>query len=71
VITEAASPGILTRIDVVDPPYIAPYIIPASKITAEAGGTCKVAGKSKARAAGGPTPGRTPTKVPTRTPIKQ
>jgi hypothetical protein len=28
-----------TRIDVVDPPYIAPYMMPASRMTAETGGT--------------------------------
>src|SRR5512139_2647191 len=39
VTTEAASPGILTRMEVVDPPYIAPYMIPARRITAETGGT--------------------------------
>src|SRR5512139_3543210 len=71
VITEAASPGMLTRMEVVEPPYIAPYMIPASKMTAETGGTWKVAGRSNERAAGGPTPGRTPTRVPTRTPKKQ
>src|SRR5271157_423493 len=39
VTTEAASPGIFTRMDVVDPPYIAPYVIPASRMIAETGGT--------------------------------
>ncbi len=39
VTTDAASPGMLTRMEVVDPPYIAPYMIPARRMTAETGGT--------------------------------
>jgi hypothetical protein len=35
VITEADSPGTLSSIAVVDPPYIDPYQIPASMMTAE------------------------------------
>ena len=30
--TDDASPGILTRIDVVEPPYWAPYVMPNSMI---------------------------------------
>jgi hypothetical protein len=37
VTTEAASPGTLTRIEVVDPPYMAPYAIPHIMIMAEIG----------------------------------
>jgi len=31
--------GMLTRMEVVDPPYMAPYMIPARRMTAETGGT--------------------------------
>src|SRR4030067_3872500 len=41
VITEAASPGMLTRMDVVDPPYIAPYIIPQNMMIPETPGRSK------------------------------
>jgi hypothetical protein len=37
--TVDGSPGILTKIAVVDPPYWAPYITPKSMIIAEIGGT--------------------------------
>jgi hypothetical protein len=69
--TLAASPGILTRIEVVEPPYCAPYHIPAIMIRPVIGPYFKVKGKKRDIVAVGPNPGRTPTTVPKRHPIKQ
>ena len=44
------SPGVLSRIEVVDPPYIAPMYTPASIISATAGFMPKVRGSSSAMA---------------------
>jgi hypothetical protein len=69
--TEAASPGILTKMDVVDPPYMAPYMIPQNMMIPETAGRCNVIGKRRAIAPEGPMPGRTPIRVPQKTPKKQ
>jgi hypothetical protein len=66
--TEEASPGILTRIEVVEPPYWAPYVMPNNMIKYASGGACSARGKSNAMAPAGPSPGSTPTKVPSNTP---
>ena len=71
VTTDAASPGMFSRIEVVDPPYMAPQKIPASMITAETGSILRVAGRRRAIVAGGPSPGRTPMAVPRRAPTAQ
>ena len=71
VTTEAASPGMFRRIDVVEPPYMAPQKIPASMITAETGSIFRVIGSSSAIVAGGPRPGRTPIAVPSTAPMAQ
>ena len=71
VMTLAASPGILTRIDVVDPPYIAPYQTPVIMIKPVTGPYFTVKGSIRAIVTVGPNPGRTPTTVPTKAPMKQ
>jgi hypothetical protein len=71
VATDAASPGILTRMLVVEPPYMAPYARPASMIIDPMGLRYMVMGRSMARVAAGPSPGRTPTNVPRVQPTKQ
>jgi hypothetical protein len=60
-----------SRIDVVEPPYIAPQNMPASMITAETGSILRVTGRRRAIVAGGPRPGRTPMAVPRIAPIAQ
>ena len=64
VIIDPLSPGVLIRIDVVDPPYIAPYRIPANMISADSGATWAVTGNSNAMVRAGPMPGRMPIAVP-------
>ena len=71
VTTLAASPGILTRIDVVEPPYIAPYHTPAIMIKPAVGPNLNVKGSIRASVTVGPNPGRTPMMVPTKAPVKQ
>jgi hypothetical protein len=71
VTTLAASPGILTSIEVVDPPYMAPYHTPVIMIRPVVGPYFKVKGSIKAIVTVGPKPGRTPTTVPTSAPMKQ
>ena len=69
VTTDDDSPGVLSRIEVVDPPYMPPYRIPASMIIAPVGSSPYVIGSSRATVMAGPIPGSTPTAVPTVTPI--
>ena len=69
--TLAASPGILTKMEVVDPPYMAPYQTPVSMMRPTVGPYCIVKGSIRAIVAVGPRPGRTPTIVPMRAPKKQ
>jgi hypothetical protein len=71
VTTLAASPGIFTRIDVVDPPYWEPNHTPAIIIKPASGPNFKVNGSIRAMVATGPKPGKTPTMVPTTAPKKQ
>src|SRR3990170_5137861 len=66
--TEEASPGILTKMAVVEPPYMAPYEISAIMMNPEVGGIIVVRGNRIAIPAEGPIPGRTPISVPTRHP---
>src|SRR5690606_5552463 len=70
VIIEPASPGVLIRIDVVEPPYIAPYKTPANIINADTGPTDTVTGNSKAIVKAGPIPGKIPMAVPSTEPTK-
>src|SRR5215470_8231164 len=60
----ALSPGVLSRIEVVEPPYIAPQYMPANRMNAAVDSTLKVIGNSKAMVSAGPSPGRTPIAVP-------
>jgi hypothetical protein len=71
VTTLEASPGIFTKIEVVDPPYCAPYQIPAIMINPAIGPYFSVKGKKRDIVAVGPNPGKTPTTVPRRHPKKQ
>src|SRR3990172_3262978 len=71
VTTLAASPGMLTRIEVVEPPYMAPYQTPVIMIKQVVGPYGKVKGSISTIVAVGPKPGRTPTRVPTKAPMKQ
>jgi hypothetical protein len=71
VATEAASPGIFTKMLVVDPPYIAPYNNPASMIIDPVGSKYIVIGSKIDKVEAGPNPGKTPTSVPKVQPRKQ
>ena len=68
VATEDGSPGMLNRIEVVDPPSSAPQYIDDSRMMALTGGMKKVSGISSATPFGAPSPGRTPTRMPISTP---
>src|SRR5690606_4881702 len=70
VIMEPASPGVLIRMDVVDPPYMAPYSTPANMMKADTGPTDTVTGSSKAMVSAGPMPGNMPMAVPSIDPIR-
>jgi hypothetical protein len=61
----------LTRIDVVEPPYMAPYQIPAIMIRPVCGPYFSVKGSMRVIVAVGPNPGRIPMTVPIRTPTMQ
>src|SRR3546814_14501599 len=54
VIIDPASPGVLIKMDVVDPPSMAPYNTPANIITADTGPTATVTGNSNAIVKQGP-----------------
>jgi len=71
VTTLAASPGILTRIEVVEPPYCEPNQTPAIIMRPVSAPYFMVKGSISAMVAVGPKPGNTPTMVPTRAPTKQ
>ena len=60
-----------TRMEVVEPPYIAPHRTPVRVISPTAGPKAKVNGSMSVIVAVGPTPGRIPTMVPMKTPQKQ
>src|SRR3546814_8418463 len=70
VIIDPASPGVLIKMDVVDPPYMAPYNTPANIIKADTGPTDTVTGNSNAIVNAGPMPGRMPIAVPNIDPIR-
>ena len=69
--TLAASPGMLTRIEVVEPPYMAPYQTPVIMIKPVVAPYGSVKGNINAMVAVGPRPGRVPTMVPIKAPTKQ
>src|SRR5690349_6695342 len=69
--TLAASPGMLTSTDVVEPPYIAPYQMPVIMMRPVTGPYGIVNGRRSAIVAVGPRPGSTPTIVPISAPTKQ
>src|SRR5690606_30866959 len=71
VIMALASPGTLSRIDVMRPPYSAPTYTAASRINAVSGGRfmAKAMGISMATPLMGPRPGSTPTMVPINEPM--
>src|SRR5215204_6956622 len=62
VATEDGSPGMLNRIDVVDPPNSAPQYMLVSRMMAETGSIEKVSGIRMVTPFGAPKPGSTPTK---------
>ena len=66
--TEDGSPGMLNRMDVVEPPNSAPQYMLASRMIAETGSIVKVSGMSSVTPLGAPRPGSTPTRMPNRTP---
>src|SRR5690554_2199899 len=68
VIIEPDSPGVLIRMDVVEPPYMAPYSTPANMMKADVGATEMVTGSNSAMVSAGPIPGRTPIAVPSTEP---
>src|SRR3546814_19270351 len=70
VIIDPASPGVLIKMDVVDPPYMAPYNTPANIIKADTGPTDTVTGNSNAIVNAGHMPGRMPIAVPNHDPIR-
>src|SRR5690606_27623706 len=71
VMTAAASPGTLIRMEVIRPPYSAPTYTAANRIRADSGGSfmAKAIGTSMATPLIGPSPGNTPTMVPIKAPI--
>jgi hypothetical protein len=71
VTTLQGSPGMFTNIEVVDPPYIPPYQMPANIMMAVTAGRSKVKGSKRAIQPAVPMPGRTPMRVPKKTPTKQ
>ena len=68
VATEDGSPGMLNRIEVVEPPNSAPQYMLASRMMADTGSIEKVSGISSVTPLGAPSPGSTPTRMPNRTP---
>src|SRR3954467_15371171 len=68
VATEDGSPGMLNRIEVVDPPKSAPQYMLVRRMIAETGFMLNVSGISSVTPFGAPSPGRTPTRMPSSTP---
>ena len=68
--TLAASPGMFTSTDVVEPPYIAPYHTPVIMMRPVVAPYGMVKGSRSAIVAVGPRPGSTPTTVPISAPTK-
>src|SRR3546814_4471468 len=69
-ISDLCSSDLLIKMDVVDPPYMAPYNTPANIIKADTGPTDTVTGNSNAIVNAGPMPGRMPIAVPNIDPIR-
>src|SRR3546814_5096394 len=69
-ISDLCSSDLLIKMDVVDPPYMAPSNTPANKIEAATGPTDTVTGNSNAKVNAGPMPGRMPIAVPNIGPIR-
>src|SRR5699024_10675573 len=63
-------PGVFSKIELLEPPYIAPKYIETIKINALTGSIPKVTGINTATAVAGPNPGNIPTTVPKNPPIK-
>src|SRR5688572_21737598 len=68
VATDDGSPGMLNRIDVVEPPNSAPQYMLASRMMADTGSMLNVSGISSVTPLGAPSPGSTPTRIPNSTP---
>ena len=68
VATDDGSPGMLNRMEVVEPPKSAPQYIDDRRMMADTGGIMKVSGSSKVTPFGAPNPGNTPTRMPSNTP---
>jgi len=66
----ALSPGVLSRMEAVEPPYMPPQAIAMKKMKASVMPTWKVMGSSSATATEGPNPGSTPRAVPSRQPAR-
>src|SRR5882757_341460 len=63
--TEEDSPGVLSRIEVVDPPYMAPKKMAQNMMIAARGSpSAKTTGSNNDMVTAGPRPGSTPTAVP-------
>jgi hypothetical protein len=71
VTTLAASPGIFTRIEVVEPPYWEPTRIPVSMMMPKVASWDRVKGSIRLMVVVGPKPGKTPITVPRTAPIAQ
>ena len=69
VATDEGSPGMLNRIEVIEPPNNAPQYMQESRMIADTGDMLKVSGSSSATPFGAPRPGSTPTRMPSSTPI--
>ena len=68
VATEDGSPGMLKRMDVVEPPKSAPQYIDESTMIPLIGSMLNVSGISSVTPFGAPRPGSTPTRIPSSTP---
>ncbi|MNZ95404.1 hypothetical protein D3C78_1145510 [compost metagenome] len=68
----AASPGTLSRIEEIRPPYSQPIYTVASRINADSAGSLRANanGSKIATPLIGPNPGSRPTMVPTKQPIR-
>ena len=68
VATEDGSPGMLNRIEVVEPPNSAPQYMLVRRMMAATGSMVKVSGIRMVTPFGAPRPGSTPTRMPSSTP---
>ena len=67
-ITADVSPGTLSKIEAVEPPYITPVYVAANIKTEPKGSKTNIIGNIIARAPADPIPGKTPTTVPKKAP---